>query len=98
LAPLVDYVSWHDNGFAARNAVPACKVLQSTDTGGWHKKSDVLQWAKASVDHGYHFEHMAMSDDADTGESDTDWDFANALGDMNARTVNAKDSRVLRAK
>ena len=83
LGPLVDYVSWHDNGFAERNAVPAPKVLQSTDTGGWHKKSDVLEWAKVSVDHGYHFEHMAMSDDGDTGESDTDWAFVNALGCMN---------------
>jgi hypothetical protein len=83
LAPLVDYVSWHDNGFATRDAAPPPKVLQSTDTGGWHKKSDVLEWAKASVDHGYQFEHMAMSDDGDTGESDTDWAFVDALGCMN---------------
>ena len=84
LGPLVDYVSWHDNGFVERNAVPPGKVLQSTDTGGWHKKSDVLEWARESAAHGYHFEHMAMSDDGDTGEPDTDWAFVDALGAMKA--------------
>ncbi len=84
LEPLVDYASWHDNGFVERNAVPARKVLQSTDTGGWHRKSDVVAWAKASEEHGYQFEHMAMSDDGDTGESDTDWAFVDALGRMNS--------------
>lgn len=82
LEPLVDYVSWHDNGFVERDAVPVSKVLQSTDTGGWHKKSDVLEWARACAEHGYGFEHMAMSDDGDTGEADTDWVFINALGGM----------------
>ncbi len=82
LGPLVDYVSWHDNGFAVRTAVPAEKVLQSTDTGGWRNKSDVLDWAKRCTERGYHFEHMAMSSDGDTGETDTDWSFVNTLGAM----------------
>jgi hypothetical protein len=82
LGPLVDYVSWHDNGFAERTAAAPAKVLQSTDTGGWHDKTTVLDWARRNVEHGYHFEHMAMGDDGDTGEPDTDWAFVNALGAM----------------
>ena len=80
LASSVDYVSWHDNRFAERNSVPPDKVILSTDTGGWHSKSKVLVWAKDAVKHGYHFEHMALGDDGDTGEIDTDWRFVEALG------------------
>ncbi|MBI1318131.1 MAG: hypothetical protein GC168_04155 [Candidatus Hydrogenedens sp.] len=80
LEPLADYIGWHGNGFEAHDGFPPEKVLISTDTGAWHSKADVIEWAAASFHHGYNFEHMAMSDDGDTGEADTDWEFIRILG------------------